>query len=188
MINYPNRKKTQIQSSRQATNADRGMGLEHDINLTNAYYRDLDRAVIHKKPTPITVVKVDYPSRTKAKISEAYYKVPSTTDYNGVYRGRYIDFEAKETQSKTAFALSNLHAHQIEHMQQVHRHGGLSFLLIRFATLDETYLLSIEKLTHFLTTQTRKSLPYAWIKEQGQLVSRKLTPPLDYLNALDMIG
>lgn len=188
MINYPNRKKQTTQTSRPSSTADRGMGLEHDINLTNAYYRELDRAVIHKKPTPITVVKVDYPARSKAKISEAYYKVPSTTDYNGIYRGQYIDFEAKETRSKTAFALSNLHAHQIDHMQQVHRHGGRSFLLIRFSALDETFLLPIEALTHFIATQTRKSLPYSWVSEHGQLIERKITPPLDYLNALDMIG
>ena len=81
----------------------RGMSLEEDINDSNAYYRACDRALIHKKPTPIQVVKVDYPARCAAKITEAYYKTPSTTDYNGVYRGKAIDFEAKETKSKTSF-------------------------------------------------------------------------------------
>ncbi len=66
----------------------RGMSLEKDLNDSNAYYADCDRALIHKKPTPIQVVKVDYPARNSAKITEAYYKTPSTTDYNGIYRGR----------------------------------------------------------------------------------------------------
>ena len=38
----------------------RGMSLEHDLNITNDYYRESDRALIYKKPTPIKVTKVDY--------------------------------------------------------------------------------------------------------------------------------
>ena len=71
-----------------------GMKLENLINNSNTYYLENDLAVIHKKPTPIQVVRVDYPARNKAVIREAYYKTPSTTDYNGVYKGKYIDFEA----------------------------------------------------------------------------------------------
>ena len=40
-------------------------------------------AVIHKKPTPIQIVRVDYPQRSRAKIVEAYFRQASTTDYSG---------------------------------------------------------------------------------------------------------
>ena len=83
MINYPNGKKN---SNEKTINyANRGMSLEDDLNDTNKYYLQNDIAAVYKKPTPITIVNVEYKSRSTAKITEAYFQVPSTTDYNGVY-------------------------------------------------------------------------------------------------------
>lgn len=48
--------------------SDRGMTLEQQINESNKYYLDEGIAVVHKKPTPIQIVKVDYPQRSKAVI------------------------------------------------------------------------------------------------------------------------
>ena len=79
-------------------NKNRGMSLEQEINETNDYYRLNDIAVINKKATPITVVKC-----VDNKITEAYFSEKSTTDYNGVYNGLYIDFEVKIPPVKLAF-------------------------------------------------------------------------------------
>jgi len=38
---------------------DRGMSLEAELNSSNTYYLENDIAVIHKKPIPIQIVKVD---------------------------------------------------------------------------------------------------------------------------------
>lgn len=84
-IKYPNGIST-INTMQSKSYSSRGMRLENDINDSNKYYRELDKALIYKKPTPVQVVHVDYPKRQRAKITEAYYKTPSTTDYNGVYR------------------------------------------------------------------------------------------------------
>ncbi len=104
MINYPLKRPPQV--IKPGSTANRGMDLEEAINQTNEYYALNDVAYIYKKPIPIQVVKVDYERRSAARISEAYYKIPSTTDYNGIYKGRYIDFEAKETQASSNMAVS----------------------------------------------------------------------------------
>ena len=78
-IKYPNAIST-INTMQQKSYSSRGMRLENDINDSNKYYRELDKALIYKKPTPVQVVHVDYPKRQRAKITEAYYKMPSTVD------------------------------------------------------------------------------------------------------------
>src|SRR5690554_6898251 len=102
-----------------------GMTLEKDVEETNLYYLETKRAVIHKKPTPVQIVDVSYPSRNKAKIVEAYYRTPSTTDFNGIYKGYYIDFDCKETKSTTSIPLANIHNHQIEHLKNIVDAGGI---------------------------------------------------------------
>lgn len=188
MIGYPNKKKTLSPVNDPAiSKAGRGMSLEDDLNKTNSFYLDVDRAVIFKKPTPIQVVGVSYPSRNKARITEAYYRQASTTDYNGVYKGLPIDFEAKETVNKTSFPLAKLHKHQLDHLINVHRHGAIAFLLIRFSSLDQTFLIMVESLMMFIKNNERQSIPYDWIKKEGIIIPYSLTPPVDYLTALDKL-
>lgn len=187
MIGYPNKKRTPLHTNVHDNYMGRGMSLEDDLNKSNTYYRSCERALIHKKPIPIQIVKVDYPCRTSAKIVEAYYKVPSTTDYNGIYRGRAIDFEAKETKSKTSFPFKNIHPHQIEHLQKVLKHGGIGFIIIRFVSFDETYLLDARFIIDAYYEQKRKSLTYITIKTHGSLIKQGLTPALRYLDNVDEV-
>lgn len=183
---------TKIMGSRASfkninTYANRGMTLEADIQASNDYYLVNDKAVIYKKPTPITISKVNYPSRREAVIKEGYFRTPSTTDYNGIYRGKYIDFDAKETKSKTAFPLNNIHPHQIKHLVRIHKHGGIGFLIVRFTVLNKTFLLPIEALTKFLDESTRKSIPLSYFEENGYIIKDKYNPRVDYLSVLDKI-
>ncbi len=164
--------------------ANRGMGLESDLNISNEYYLELDKAVIHKRPTPIQVTKVIYPQN---RIVEAYFKTPSTTDYNGLYKGHYLDFEAKEVNSKTSFPLSNIHPHQIEHIRNILRHHGIGFIIVRFVTLHETYFLSGEDFLNYIDHQKKKSIPLSYFKEKGYLLKEKLRPRLDYLEVVDRL-
>lgn len=188
-MNYPNgiKKKNLNIASTPISYKNRGMNLEDELNKSNEYYREIDKAYIYKKPTPIKITKVDYPSRDKAVIKEAFFTIPSTTDYNGLYKGYYIDFEAKESKSSTSFTLSNIHPHQIKHLQNIARHKGISFLIIRFTTLNKTYLLTTEKLNLFLENADRKSIPIEYFKENAYLIKDGYNPRIDYLKIVDKL-
>lgn len=169
------------------TYANRGMTLEADLKASNDYYLVNDIAIIYKKPTPITISKVNYPSRAEAVIKEGYFKTPSTTDYNGIYKGKYIDFEAKETKLKTSFPLSNIHPHQIKHLERIYKHGGIGFLIVRFTVINKTFLLPIEILLEFLNENERKSIPLSFFEQNGYIIKDKYNPRVDYLEVLDNV-
>ena len=157
----------------------RGMSLEKDIEQSNTFYLKSGIAVIHKKPTPVQIVNVHYPKRSKAVINEAYFRTPSTTDYNGVYNGYYIDFEAKETKNKTSFPLNNIHAHQVEHMKNTYLQKGIVFLMIRFKTLDEVYILPYSKFEFFwerYTQEIKKSITVEEIRKNGYHIPYQYQP------------
>lgn len=180
-----NSKKNAI--DKKMTFANRGMRFEESINLSNDYYLNYDIAVIHKKPTPLQIVKVDYPKRSAAVIKEAYFRQPSTTDYNGVYQGYYLDFEAKETKNKTSFPFKNFHEHQIIHMEKCLRQGGICFVLLWFSSLGRCFFFSSEDLVYYwrLQNEGKKSLPLSLIEEKGIEIQQKIAPRIPYLTAVD---
>ncbi|MFC4387627.1 Holliday junction resolvase RecU [Gracilibacillus marinus] len=193
-MHYPNGKKLSVDAKKKplpnpTIYSNRGMTLEEDINETNDYYRDTGKAIIHKKPTPVQIVQVDYPRRSAAVIKEAYFKQASTTDYNGVYKGRYVDFEAKETKNKTSFPLNNFHEHQMKHMESIIDHGGICFVIIRFSTLQATYFYPADSLLkHWKNSMNggRKSISLESMKKEGYIIPIQYHVKVDYLHIIDM--
>ena len=184
MFNYPNKKSNFIQKTKYSN---RGMELEEDINFANKYYLNNDIAVIHKKPIPIQIVEVNYPNRSSAMITKAFYKTPSTTDYNGLWNGKYIDFEAKETNSATSFSLNNIHEHQIEHMQKILNHGGITFIIVRFKKIDKTFILPFKKFIFFYNRAQnggRKSIKLSEFEETALELSFNYKIRLDYITII----
>jgi len=185
MINYPNKKKSS--NVKLSSSANRGMNFETMINQTNDFYLDNDIAVIYKKPIPIQIVSVDYRVRSAARITEAYYKLPSTTDYNGIYKGRYIDFEAKETKSKTSFPMKNIHEHQIIHLNRVKKHGAISFIIVYFVSLGRIFFLDSDYVNNFYkrSLDDKKSISLAEFEEFGHEIKEGYRKPVDYLEIID---
>ena len=167
--------------------SNRGMELEKEINISNEYYRNNNIAFIYKKPTPIKVVDVDYPSRKEAIIKKAYFEKPSTTDYNGIYKGKYIDFEAKETLNTTSFPLANIHKHQIEHIRNIINQAGICFLIVRFVRCNITYLLKGEDFIDFVDHNKRKSIPINFFKEKAYVIKDEYLPRINYIKIIDEV-
>ena len=186
---YPNGQSTQHQiltkRSHKIDFGKRGMSFEEEINQSNQYYLQQNIAVIHKKPTPIQIVSVDYPKRSAAVIKEAYFRQASTTDYNGIYKGYYLDFEAKETKNKTSFPLRNLHEHQMIHMQQCHEHGGISFVLLYFSSLKRYFFVTISLLRSYWYEKDRKSIPLTVLEKKAYEIHGEFVPRIPFLKAVD---
>ncbi|MGM9928191.1 MAG: Holliday junction resolvase RecU [Bacillus sp. (in: firmicutes)] len=198
VFHYPNGKKfvakeqtnKQKVLSKNIIYSNRGMTLEEDLNETNSFYLANNVAVIHKKPTPVQIVDVHYPKRSAAVIKEAYFKQASTTDYNGVYRGKYIDFEAKETKNTTSFPLQNFHEHQIVHMKQVLEQKGLAFIIMRFSATEEIFLMEARHLISFWSRMLeggRKSITKKEVEQTSYKVPIGFQPRIDYLKVVDQL-
>lgn len=192
-MNYPNGKKNVdtnfVKKTKSINKANLGLNFEELINKSNEYYLKNNIAVIYKKPTPIKVTKVNYPSRSKAKITEAFYQQPSTTDYNGIYNGKYIDFEAKSCNG-LSFPFKSIYKHQLEHLFRINMHGGLSFLLIMFNDYQEVFLLK-SSILYELYQQSlnggRKSIPYSFFKENAEQIKLGYLLPIDYISAINNV-
>jgi len=183
-INYPIPSISNTKTTKYKTH---GMLLENSLNISNEYYKIHNRALIYKKPTPVQVVRVNYPARNKARIIEAYYRTPSTTDYNGIYRGMYIDYEAKET-NNLRFAFKHIFPHQIEHLTKVSEQGGIGFIIIYFKKVNEIYLVDIKVFNELYKEGEKggiKSIPLETARTLGIEAKQGYTPPIDYLKAVD---
>ena len=172
-----------LRNSKFTFYGNRGMTLEEDINLTNQYYKEQNIALIYKKPIPIKVLKIN---STKTRIQDAFYEQKSTLDYSGIYKEKYIEFDAKETNSKTSFPLSNIHTHQIEHIKNILFYKGITFLIVRFNLLNVTYLLPGTKLIEFINNEERKSIPLNYFETNCKKIELKYRPRLDYLKSIDI--
>ncbi len=154
----------------------RGLNLESLVEKANLYYKDENIAYIYKKPTPIRVVKTE-----GFKIIDAFYEKPSTLDFNGIYKGKYIEFDAKETSNKTSFPLSNIHDHQLKHIKNIYKQGAIVFLIISMN--DKYFILMGKDLINFTINNKRKSIPYEYLKKNAIEIKMTLRG-LDYLSKL----
>jgi len=178
-----------IENLKRYTHKNLGLALENEVNLSNKLYLLNNIAVIYKKPTPIQIVKVNYAKRSQALINEAYFKLPSTTDYNGVYKGYYLDFDCKEVSHQRYFSLSNLKDHQYEHLKAINTHHGIAFIILHIKSFDRYFILKfdfIEKFkVNFLLKRGYNYIPFdAIIAECREIFFNNCH--LDYLDSLDL--
>ncbi len=162
----------------------RGSLLEEMINRTNDYYREKKLALIQKIPTPITPIKIDQEHR---HITLAYFEKKSTVDYIGAVQGIPVCFDAKECQ-KDRFPLANIHAHQIEFMQDFENQQGISFLLLYFSQRESFYYLSFQEMMKYVNRMKQGGCKHFKYEELDPkfLLESKHSLYVPYLNGIQM--
>ena len=159
-----------------------GMGFESDISKSCDYYRLEGIAEIYKRPTPIKVVKMS--KEKPGMIQEAYFEQKSTTDYVGIYKGKYIDFECKETIHDT-IPYHMIREQQYRHLENIIKLGGIGFFLVSFKTAGEVYLLRAEIILNEVKEKGHPGFKRSFFQKHGVLVKRGYNPPYYLIDAID---
>jgi recombination protein U len=162
--------------------ANMGMVFESEVSKTCDFYREKGIADIYKRPTPIKIVKM---SKTHpGMICEAYFQEKSTTDYVGIYKGLYIDFECKETiHDQVPYHM--IREQQYEHLEFIKKLGGIGFFLVSFKAVAEVYLLDASYILNAVKEKKHPGFKRSFFKENGILVERGYNPPYLLLDAID---
>ena len=97
----------------------RGKELEKLAEKANTGYKLNKQALILKVPVPIIMT------------AKGLVPMQSTVDFMGLTdKGRFIAYDAKETQVKTRFDLKNIKGHQLDFLKMVESLNGIAFFLI----------------------------------------------------------
>ena len=67
----------------------------------------------------------------------------------------------------------------------VDKHGGIAFIIIRFTSLNETYLIMARDFIDY--SINKKSIPISFFREKGFLIKIGFNPMVDYLNVIDKL-
>lgn len=157
----------------------RGKELEALVIQSNHVYRMRQEAVIHQAHAEVKTIR-----DRRGQIAKTFYKGKVGLDFYGVYDGKYITFDTKQTANKTSFPLGNIEHHQYNTVIETDKAGGIAFLLVRFSYWGETYYLSAEQLRHWWTQKERKSIPYQWFVDNCKVVRSQSAAALDWLSVV----
>lgn len=162
----------------------RGMAFEQLINLANKQYQNKGLALINKRPTPVKVLK-----SKGTQILRGFYEAKSTVDYDGIYNGRAITFEAKSVSGKR-FDLKNIHDHQLQYLKDAEKHGAVAFLLIEFRDIKKIFFTPLSMIRLAIKRAKdggRKSIPIDEFQVHATEIEQGRGVVLDYLIAVDKL-
>lgn len=160
-----------------------GAMLEEMLKKSCEYYKFQGIALLHKVPTPWSV---SYDKRT-FKVIRAHPEEKSSVDFEGIWHGRSVAFEAKSTRERKRFDMKNIKQHQMDYLRQHQEQGGISFFIIEFAKIGEIYLVWYDQVAEWwddMKEGGRKSIPYEWIQINCCVVVPGRAP-LDFIRVLE---
>lgn len=160
----------------------RGQAFENLLNYTNQVYTNQGRAIINKRATPVKVLK-----SKGTRVLSGFYESKSTVDYDGIYNGRSIVFEAKSTK-ETRLPLSIIPDHQIDYLDAAERQGAISFVIAEMRACDTVFYIPnrlLQKYVKDARNGGRKSIPIRDLEVYAYEVESDNGVPLDFLSVVD---
>ena len=154
--------------------------LETTINKTIQAYHATNEACLYKRPANFVCLK-----RLPHNHYYGFYKQKSTCDYYGIWKGYYVEFEAKETK-QNSFYLVNVKKHQIEQLKKVAEHQGISFLILSFITEGKYFAFEYEKLANII--EQHKAIDFQKACSEGiEVLCDPTTKRLDLITIFDLL-
>ncbi|HDR8197407.1 TPA: Holliday junction resolvase RecU [Bacillus thuringiensis] len=106
-------------------------------SLLKRYQRG-EVALINKSSTPVKVLK-----SKGGRVLNGFYEAKSTVDYDGVYKGRAVTFEAKSTKNTNRFDLKNIAQHQLDYLEEAEKIGAICFFLMKFSKDKSVFVVPL---------------------------------------------
>lgn len=156
--------------------ANRGKELERLIDYQNKMYDTKGVAYIRKVPTNVRILRTHRNGTLSGHLMAGEF-----CDYVGVYKGRAIEFDAKQTKGKS-LPFSNVRENQEAALKKVHELGGRAFLIVRFTELGRYFRLNWEDYEYIKKNTKRKSLSLKHFEEYAHEIKEGANGEvLDYL-------
>lgn len=135
----------------------KGMYIESLVEKTIDYINNKDIGLFEKRNIPINIYSV------KGNKIEAYLKEKSLVDFCGVFNGKHIEFETKQT-DKDFFKFNLFKKHQLNYLIKSNKHKSLSFLIIHFYVYDKTFAIEINQLKDIYNKFKSKPIPLTFFE------------------------
>ena len=150
-----------------------GQRFEDRVQRKLDEYKEQGLACMSKVPTEMKIIR-----GAGGRIVNAFPVAQSRfCDFTGVIKDiGHCDIETKTCANKTSFPLSNILDSEFEYMSYMYHKMNQRHLyyLIEMRELKEVYLIKSIDIENFKNSQTRKSLPIQWIRDNGILIDNKL--------------
>lgn len=160
----------------------RGQAFENLLNYSNEVYKNKGIAIINKRPTPMKII-----GKTRGNQHICVFDKKSTVDFDGIYNGKAIAFEAKSTNEKR-LPFSIITDEQIKYLDTAEKQGAISFLIVEMKVTRQVFLVPngmLQKYVREAKNGGRKSIPLRDLEVYAHLVKSQNGIPLDYLSVVD---
>jgi len=142
--------------------ANRGKGLENLVLQACQVYAKRGWGKIQRIETPV------FQGRRGQGDGDKWTRGRSTVDFVGVYQGRGVAFDAKQTKIPR-FELARIQPHQRAYLADFAAGGGCAFVLIEFVGVREFYAATIAWMDETASAMGRKSIPLGTFRSVAKL-------------------